>query len=212
MSESDPVVSLFASCGRPPDHQDGPQAGLGRESIAEWLPVMVCLLDHQSSTGSRGRHAAVRRSRSKVASSDGSPEENGGAARRRPPWCLRFCTVCCSTCSRPATMCAFSWRSTCSAGYSMLSPSKQIRNRRSRRLALISTQLKSGRSFNGVAPPRTCPRNSTRRAQSPCRIWFACSFGDSVPARLPDCLLCAALTWAEAWSRDSRVNGGSSRR
>jgi hypothetical protein len=29
---------------------------------------------------------------------------------------------------------------------------------------------------------------------------------------LPDCLLCAALTWAEAWSRDSRVNGGSSRR
>jgi hypothetical protein len=57
------------------------QAGLGPESIAEWLPVMVYLLDHQSGTGSRGRHAAVRRSRSKVASSDRSPEENGGGSQ-----------------------------------------------------------------------------------------------------------------------------------
>jgi len=52
---------------------------------------------------------------------------------------------------------------------------------------------------------RVCAQNLKLR-----RIWFACSFADSVPARLPDCLLCAVLTWAEAWSRDSRVNGGSS--
>lgn len=45
-----------------------------------------------------------------------------------------------------------------------------------------------------------------RPRQGPCRIWFACSFGDSVPARLPECLLCAALTWAEAWSRETRAS------
>jgi hypothetical protein len=77
-AQADTERTLFASCGRSPDHQGGPEAGLGRESIAEWLPVMVCLLDHQSTTGGRGRHAAVRRSRSKVAGSDGSPEQNGG--------------------------------------------------------------------------------------------------------------------------------------
>jgi hypothetical protein len=69
--------AFFASHSRPPSHQGEPQACLGRESVTEWLPVMVCLLDHQPSIGSQGRHAAVRPSRSKAASSDELHEEDG---------------------------------------------------------------------------------------------------------------------------------------
>jgi len=85
--------------------------------------------------------------------------------------------------------------------------------RRARRVLIPETTTVQQPSHRLVdRAPVTDGDRIARPRQGACRIWFACSFGDSVPARLPDCLLCAALTWAEAWSRDSRVNGGSSRR
>jgi hypothetical protein len=48
----------------------GPEAARGPDSVAEWLPLIACLLDQRPKAGSRGRHAAVSRGRGKAASND----------------------------------------------------------------------------------------------------------------------------------------------
>lgn len=48
----------------------GPEAVPGPDSVAEWLPLIACLLDQQPKAGSRGRHAAVSHDRRKAANND----------------------------------------------------------------------------------------------------------------------------------------------
>jgi hypothetical protein len=51
---------FFESCGRSLRCKNGPEASFARDSVTEWLPLIVCLLVHQPRAGSRGRHAARR--------------------------------------------------------------------------------------------------------------------------------------------------------
>jgi hypothetical protein len=46
----------------------------------------------------------------------------------------------------------------------------------------------------------------------PSRLWAVGRGAPGPLVRAQIAWLCAALTWAEAWPRDSRVNGGSSGR
>jgi hypothetical protein len=61
---------FLGSRSQPLSRRGGPEAVPGPDSVAEWLPLIACLLDHQPKVGSRGRHAAVSQGRRKAASDD----------------------------------------------------------------------------------------------------------------------------------------------
>jgi hypothetical protein len=72
---------FFESCGRSLRCKDGPQARFARDSVTEWLPLIVYLLVHQPRAGSRGRHAARHGGR-EAASNDERHEVADSSSRQ----------------------------------------------------------------------------------------------------------------------------------
>jgi hypothetical protein len=70
---------FFESCGRSLRCKDGPQARFARDSVTEWLPLIVCLLAHQPRAGSRGRHAARHGGRAAAASDERHEAADSGS-------------------------------------------------------------------------------------------------------------------------------------
>jgi len=67
----------FAGCSRSASGGKGPRARPGPGLVAEWLPLIARLLDHEPRVVSRGRHAAVS-DETPVAA---SKQESQGASR-----------------------------------------------------------------------------------------------------------------------------------
>jgi hypothetical protein len=72
---------FFEGCGRSLRCKDGPQTRFARDSVTEWLPLIVCLLAHQPRAGSHGRHAARHGGRA-AASSDERDEVADSRSRQ----------------------------------------------------------------------------------------------------------------------------------
>lgn len=69
-AQTDVERVFLASRSRSLSRRGRPKAVPGPDSVAEWLPLIACLLDQQPKVGSRGRHAAVSHGRGKAASND----------------------------------------------------------------------------------------------------------------------------------------------
>lgn len=79
-AQTDVERVFLGSCSQSLSRRGGPEAVPGPDSVAEWLPLIACLLDQQPKVGSRGRHAAVSHSRRKATSNNELHE--GGCSGR----------------------------------------------------------------------------------------------------------------------------------
>ena len=59
-AQTDAERALFESCGRSLKRSEGGAARCAQDRVTDWLPLIICLLDHRPRAGSQGRHAAVR--------------------------------------------------------------------------------------------------------------------------------------------------------
>ena len=74
----------FVGGGRSVSRGKGTQARPGPGHVAEWLPLIACLLDNEPRAVSRGRHAAVRRE-TPAAAPEQAPQEAGRAGEQPAP-------------------------------------------------------------------------------------------------------------------------------
>lgn len=57
-AQADVERAFFESRSRSLSSRDEREAGADPDSVAEWLALIACLLEHRPGIGSRGRHAA----------------------------------------------------------------------------------------------------------------------------------------------------------
>ena len=74
----------FVGCSRSASRGKGPRAQPGPGQVAEWLPLIAHLLDHEPKVVSRGRHAAVSHE-TPVAASKQDPRDAGRGGGQSAP-------------------------------------------------------------------------------------------------------------------------------
>lgn len=83
-AQADAERLRFVGGSRPASRGKGPQARPGPGHVAEWLPLIACLLDHEPRVVSRGRHAAVSHE-TPVAASKQDPRDAGRGGGQSAP-------------------------------------------------------------------------------------------------------------------------------
>ena len=80
-AQADAERLRFVGCSRPESRGKGPQARPSPGHVAEWLPLIACLLDHEPKVASRGRHAAGSHDTPVTASKQDPPDAGRGGGQ-----------------------------------------------------------------------------------------------------------------------------------